>query len=157
MIETIPLPTTDDPVDHAFWQGCLDSQLLIQSCNDCGHVQHPPRAMCPMCQSMELGWNRASGMGTIWSYTIPHAPLLPAFAEIAPYIVAVIMPDDFPGLRIVGALADPGGNSIGGIDPGTVAIGMSVRLTFVQLVDDVALPCWFPAEAGITWEKEKQQ
>lgn len=157
MIETIPLPTTHDPVDRAFWQGCKDGKLLIQSCRDCGHVQHPPRAMCPVCQSMELGWELASGKGTIWSYTIPHPPLLPAFAAIAPYIVAVIVPDDFPAIRIVGALADPAGGTIGGITPDTVAIGAPVNLTFIQLVDDVALPCWFPAGNDGLPEKEKQQ
>ncbi len=157
MIETIPLPTTDDPVDCAFWQSCLNGTLLIQSCSDCGHVQHPPRAMCPRCQSMELAWIPASGNGTIWSYTIPHPPLLPAFAEIAPYIVAVVEPDDFPGIRIVGALADPTGGTIGGIAPDAVAIGAPVRLTFVRLADDVALPCWFPAGADVLPEREKQQ
>lgn len=157
MIETIPLPTTDDPVDRTFWQGCTDGRLLVQNCNDCGHVQHPPRAMCPACQSMDLGWKQASGRATIWSYTIPHPPLLPAFAEIGPYVVAVVEPDDFPGLRIVGALSDPKGDSIGGIGPDAVRIGAPVNLTFVQLAEDVALPCWFPAGAGVPTEKEMQQ
>lgn len=157
MIETIPLPTTDDPVDRAFWAGCLDGQVLIQNCTACGHVQHPPRAMCPACQSMELSWKKTAGAGTIWSYTIPHPPLLPAFAGIGPYVVAIVEPDDFPGIRIVGALATPEGETIGGIDPELVSIGAPVNLTFVHLADDVALPCWSPAVTDIPPTKEKLQ
>ncbi|MBC2778968.1 Zn-ribbon domain-containing OB-fold protein [Parasphingopyxis marina] len=157
MIETIPLPVTDDPVDRAFWQACLEGRLLVQRCGDCGHVQHPPRAMCPVCRSMELGWSECVGTGTIWSFTVPRPPLLPAFAGLVPYVVVIVEPDDFPGIRIVGALAGIEGNGIGGIDPETIAIGGPVRLTFVSLADDVALPCWAPVAADGSLEKDAQQ
>ena len=38
----------------------------------------------------------ASGRGTVWSFVVPHPPLLPAYAEQAPYnvIVVALGPDE---------------------------------------------------------------
>lgn len=154
MIETFPLPVTDDPVDAGFWRACLEGRLLLQSCRACGHVQHPPRAMCPACQSLDLGWTETGGTGTIWSYTVPHPPLLPAFAAVAPYVVALVELSDFPGIRMVGAITGHGADTFGGFDPATVAIGTEVRVTFVRLAEDVALPCWTPTPIDIWKEAE---
>lgn len=142
MIETIPLPTTDDPVDAPFWQGCREGRLLIQHCGDCGQVLHPPRAMCPSCQSMRMDWKAASGTGRIWSFAVPQPPLLPAFAALAPYVTAVVTPDDHPDLRIVGAMTTADGKAIGGVAPDSVHVGASVHVRFVPVTDDVVLPCW---------------
>jgi uncharacterized OB-fold protein len=141
MIDAIPLPVTDNPVDARFWQGCRDGELLIQHCGDCSAAQHPPRAMCPVCRSMRLIWLPALGSGTIWSFAIPGPPLLPAFTVMLPYVVAVVVPDDHPDLRLVGALTADGA-AIGGIDPCAVRIGASVGVRFVRAAEDVSLPCW---------------
>ncbi|WP_300534875.1 Zn-ribbon domain-containing OB-fold protein [Sphingosinicella sp.] len=149
MIETIPLPVTDNPVDAGFWRGCRDGKLLIQSCIDCGHAQHPPRAMCPVCRSTDLGWREACGTGHIWSFTVAHPPLLPAFAAIAPYAVALVELDDFPGIRMVGAMMQDGASALGGVDPATLSIGGPVRVGFVSMAEDVALPCWTPTNTAL--------
>ena len=66
--------------------------------------------MCPRCQSTELEWIPMSGRATVWSFVVPHPPLLPAFAELAPYNVVVVALDEDPNLRLVGNLvASPGG------------------------------------------------
>ena len=108
MIETFPLPVTDNVVDAGFWRACADGRLTVQTCRACGHVQHPPRAMCPACRSTELGWRDAAGTGRIWSFTVAHPPLLPAFAALAPHAVALVELDDVPGIRMVGALLRDG-------------------------------------------------
>jgi uncharacterized OB-fold protein len=145
MIETIPLPVTDDPVDAAFWQGCRDGRLLVQHCAACGQAQHPPRAMCPACGSMRLGWRPAAGTGTLWSFAVPAPPLLPAFAALVPYVTALVALDDHPGLRLTGALVGRAGDRIGGVDPAALRIGQAVRVRFLPLAEDVVLPCWTPA------------
>jgi uncharacterized protein len=142
MIETIPLPVTDDPVDAPFWRGCREGRLLVQHCADCGRARHPPRAMCPRCQSMRADWRTATGTGTIWSFALPAPPLLPAFAALVPYAVALVEPDDHSGLRLTGALVGPAATGLGGVDPARIAIGAAVRVRFLPLADDVVLPCW---------------
>jgi uncharacterized OB-fold protein len=86
-------------------------------------------------------WEPASGRGTIWSYVVPHPPLLPAYAELAPYNVIVVALDEDPTLRMVGNLLATPEGGIDEIDPTTVEIGTPVRVVFQQ-VDDVTLPRW---------------
>ena len=34
-----------------WWEACDGGKLLIQKCNECGVLRHPPRPMCGACQS----------------------------------------------------------------------------------------------------------
>ena len=45
-----------------------------------------------------------SGNGTIWSFIVPHPPLLPPFDALAPYNVVVVALDEDPTIRMVGNL-----------------------------------------------------
>ena len=51
-------------------------------------------------------WEPTSGRGRIWSFIVPHPPLLPAFAEVAPYNAIVVELDEDPTIRFVGNLVD---------------------------------------------------
>lgn len=142
MIESMPLPATDDPVDAEYWHSALRGELVIQCCAACGHRQFPPRAMCPACQSSPLQWQAVSGRGTVWSYAQPQPPLLPAFTALLPYVTLVVALDEDPRLRIVGPLLNTQNHSMQGIEASAVAIGAPVRVAFLRCADDVALPCW---------------
>jgi hypothetical protein len=138
------LPDVESEDGQPFWAGTARGELLVQACGDCGRWRFPPRPMCPHCRSTAMTWASASGNATIWSYVVPHPPLLPAYAEIAPYNVIVVALDDAPKIRMVGnLLASPDG-AINEIDPATIQIGEPVRVVF-QLVEDVTLPRWVRA------------
>ena len=79
------LPDPDDPAAAEFWAGCGRGELLVQACASCGLRRMPPRPMCARCRSIDVRWDPVSGRGTIWSFAIPHPPLLPAYQELAPY------------------------------------------------------------------------
>ena len=100
--------------------------------------------MCPVCRSLDDEWVAMSGAGTIWSFAVPHPPLLPAYAELAPYNVIVVALDEDPTIRFVGNLLARPDGPINEIDPATIEIGEPVRVTFQQ-VDDVTLPRWLRA------------
>ena len=85
-----------------------------------------------------------SGNATIWSYVVPHPPLLPAYAELAPYNVIVVSLDEDPTIRMVGNLLGRPDGPINEVDPSTIRIGEPVRVVF-QPVDDVTLPRWVRA------------
>jgi hypothetical protein len=86
-----------------------------------------------------------SGRGTIWSYVVPHPPLLPAYAALAPYNVIVVALDEEPTLRLVGNLvADPTAG-IGSVDPASIEIGAAVRAVYQPLAEDITLPRWILA------------
>jgi uncharacterized OB-fold protein len=145
MIEGTPLPITDDPLDAPFWAAALRGELVVQRCRGCGTRRFPPRPMCPACQSMELAWEPVSGRGRVWSFVVPHPPLLPSFAAIAPYAVVLVELEDDPSIRMVGNLLPSAEGEINEVDPRTVTIGMPVRVVFQTVASDVALPRWIAA------------
>jgi len=142
MIESIPLPATDDLQDAPFWQATVRGELAVQCCNRCGKLRFPPRVMCPACQSFENTWKPLSGKGTIWSYVIPHPPLLPSFARLVPYNVIIVELDEDPTIRMVGNLVESADGEINEIDPHTIQIGAPVRVVFHRAAADVMLPRW---------------
>ncbi|GAA3058452.1 hypothetical protein GCM10020000_46510 [Streptomyces olivoverticillatus] len=97
----LPVPDADG---LPFWEFAARGELRIQACADCRELRFPPRPCCPHCQSFDSEWRRMSGRGRIWSYVLPHPPLLPAYAELAPYNVILVALADAPGIRLVGNL-----------------------------------------------------
>jgi uncharacterized OB-fold protein len=97
--------------------------------------------MCPFCQSVESTWVATSGRGTVWSFVVPHPPLLPAYAELAPYNAIVVALDEDPAIRFVGNLVVSPEGPINEIDPASIEIGEPVRVVFAP-VEDVYLPRW---------------
>ncbi len=137
------LPELDGEDSAEFWAGTARGELLVQRCGSCDTPRFPPRPMCPVCRSIDVRWAPVSGHGTIWSFVVPHPPLLPAYAELAPYNVIVVELDEDPTLRMVGNLVTGPDGAINEIDPATIEIGAPVRVVFSR-VEDVALPRWVP-------------
>ena len=135
------LPDVEDTDAAEFWAGCERGELLVQTCKSCGMRRMPPRPMCPRCRSLELRWEAMSGRGTIWSFIVPHPPLLPAYQELAPYNVVVVALEEDPTIRFVGNLVTEPEGAINEIDPATIAIGDPVGVVFHR-VEDVVLPRW---------------
>jgi len=75
---------------------------------------------------------------------VPHPPLLPAYAEFAPYNVIVVELDEDPKIRMVGNLVESADAPLNSIDPHTVEIGEPVQVVFTQ-VEDMVLPRWVRA------------
>jgi uncharacterized protein len=138
------LPDVEDPTAAAFWEGTARGELLVQACGACGKRRMPPRPMCPACQSTAVTWEATSGRGRIWSYIVPHPPLLPAYAEVAPYNAIIVELEEDPMIRFAGNLVTSADGPINEIDPATIAIGEPVRVVFAP-VEDVFLPRWVRA------------
>ena len=71
-----------------------------------------------------------SGTATVASFTICHPPVLPAFADRAPYNAVVVQLDEGPFM--VSNLVDVANDEI--------EVGMPVRVTFVDLDEELTLP-----------------
>jgi uncharacterized OB-fold protein len=54
----------------AYWDGCTRKELMIARCEDCKYWIHPPKALCPSCWSDNIGHEKASGKGSIFSFTV---------------------------------------------------------------------------------------
>ena len=138
------LPDIEDDDAEPFWSGTARGELLVQTCAAYRHRRMPPRPMCPACRSLQHTWVPLSGRGTIWSFVVPHPPLLPAYQNLAPYNVITVALDEDPQLRLVGNLVAREDGPINEIDPSTIRIGEPVRVVFQQ-VEDVYLPRWMRA------------
>ena len=125
---TKPLPRPTVP-SQPFWDAAKRHELQIQRCGSCSAHIFYPREVCPECLSSELNWIRASGKGTLYSYTIAQAPIHPAFAEDVPYIVAIVELEEGPRIT----------TNIVGCEPGAVKIGMPVEATYDDVTHDTTL------------------
>ncbi|MGV4985556.1 Zn-ribbon domain-containing OB-fold protein [Streptomyces sp. NRAIS4] len=130
-------PVTD--TDGApFWEYAARGELRVQACGDCHEPRFPPRPCCPHCQSFSTEWQLTSGRGRIWSYVVPHPPLLPDYAAQAPYNVVVVELADAPRIRLVGNVVSHAGAPLGSLDPGRLRVGARVHVVF----GDGGLPQW---------------
>ncbi len=138
------LPAIDDET-APFWEGARRGELRVQRCADSGRLIFPPRALSPYGAHRTPEWTTVSGRGTVWSFVVPHPPLLPPYADLAPYNVVLVALDEDPTVRLVGNLLPAEGAAINALDPQTIEIGAPVRVVFEAVSDQVSLPRWVPA------------
>ncbi|MFF3939014.1 Zn-ribbon domain-containing OB-fold protein [Streptomyces phaeofaciens] len=130
-------PVTD--ADGApFWRYAARGELRVQTCADCDEPRFPPRPCCPRCRSFACEWRRTSGRGRIWSYVVPHPPLLPDYAAQAPYNVIVVELADAPRIRLVGNLVSHAGARLDSLPADRIRIGARVQAVFTE----DGLPQW---------------
>ncbi|MFD4143013.1 MULTISPECIES: Zn-ribbon domain-containing OB-fold protein [unclassified Streptomyces] len=125
-----------------FWQYAAQGELRIQACAACGELRFPPRPCCPHCQSFDSEWRRMSGRGRIWSYVLPHPPLLPEYAAQAPYNTVVVELAEVPRIRLVGNVVAAPDAALNSVDPARLRIGAQVRVAFTELADGTVVPRW---------------
>jgi uncharacterized OB-fold protein len=121
-----PVP---DPTSAPFYEWARRGELRFQRCADCGRFRHYPRPACPQCLSRESSWERASGRGTVYAWTIVRGPTLPAFSEKLPYNVVDVLLDE--GVHFVSEVLD--------CPPEEIRAGMAVEAVFVPLDDEITL------------------
>jgi uncharacterized OB-fold protein len=132
-------PTKNLPVGTAetaeYWAGCKRHELLIQHCTDCAAYQFYPRILCTACSGRSLQWVRASGRGTVRSFTIVRRAVSEAYAAEVPYVVALIRLQEGPTLmsNIVGCAVE------------AVAMDMPVEVVFDDWPGGVTVPKFQPS------------
>ncbi|WP_432076632.1 Zn-ribbon domain-containing OB-fold protein [Streptomyces wuyuanensis] len=125
-----------------FWSYAAQGQLRVQACASCDELRFPPRPCCPHCQSFDSTWCRMNGRGRIWSYVLPHPPLLPGYAEQAPYNAVVVELADAPHIRLVGNVVAAPDAPLNSVDPARLRVGAPVRVVFTEAGGGVAVPRW---------------
>ena len=128
-----PLPTIVGET-RPYWEACRRGELLIQKCDRCGEYQFYPRGICVGCFNPGIKWVRASGKGTVWTFTVTYQNRTPGFAEEVPYVLALVELQE--GLKMFTNIVE--------CNPRDVSIGMPVEVTFVQATDQVSVPYFKP-------------
>jgi uncharacterized protein len=112
-----------------FFAWTRQHELRFQRCTACGRWRHVPRLLCAACGSDAWEWARSSGQGTVYTWSVTHRPMHPAFLEM-PYATVVVEMAEGP--RLMGWVRD--------VSPEALRVGMAVEVTFEQVADDVVLP-----------------
>ena len=131
------------PSERKASQGSASSR-----CSETKKLIFPPRPFSPWASKPTLHrpeWVKVSGRGTIWSFVVPHAPLLPYYGERAPYNVILVALDVDPTIRLVGNLVASEQGRIDEVDPATIESGAPVRAVFQPLDAEFTLARWMLA------------
>jgi len=86
--------------------------------------------MCAQCHSFDIEWAKASGKGSIYSYTVAYRAAHPGFQHDAPYGIVIVELKEGP--RLISRMVDT--------RPGELKIGMPVEVVFEDVTPEVTLP-----------------
>jgi hypothetical protein len=129
-----PLPRVDEE-SRGYWEALARHELYFQRCRDCGTKRFYPRALCPRCLSPAIDWVRASGHGSVYSFTITYQNQAAGFREEVPYVLAIV--ELAEGIRLM--------TNVVGCPPEQVRIGMPVEVVFDDVTPEITLPRFRPA------------
>lgn len=82
-----------------------------------------------------MTWAEASGKATLYTYSVVHRNDLPPFADLVPYVTAIV--DLAEGPRLMTRIVD--------CALGDVYIGMDLQVVFESLDDTISIPLFRPA------------
>lgn len=137
-----PLPDLDWEPTAEFWAGAARSELRIPRCDGCGRLRWYPEDECRHCHGGPYTWETMSGRGTLFSWVVVTHPFLPEFADLTPFVPALVAIDEDPAVRIPTRMVD--------CDPGDLEFELPVRcvfrrLTFTGVDGSVTAPLFAPA------------
>ena len=128
--EGIPLPVPT-VISQPFWDGSARGELLFQRCRNCGSPVFNPAPMCRSCLSTDLSWERSSGLGRVYSWTIAWRAQGPEFKT--PYAAAIV--DLNEGYQMISNIVQ--------CEVEDVHVGMEVRVLF-QAFREITMPYFRP-------------
>lgn len=77
-----------------------EGRFELQTCDDCGTVQYPPREVCHKCLSAALRWRAQSGEGALLGSTTLHHSNDLFFRERLPWRLGLVHLDAGPTLMV---------------------------------------------------------
>jgi len=107
-----------DDATAPFWAGLREGVLDLPRCRSCAELVWYPRSQCPRCMSADLSWERLSGRGTVYSFTVNRRGQ-GAYRGRPPFVLAYVELEEGP--RVM--------SHVVGVDPEEVRVGVPVRLS----------------------------
>lgn len=128
-----PLPIMNNE-DREFWEAAKKHEPVCQRCKKCDTWLWHPLVQCPQCYSFSLGYEKISGHGKVFSYSIVKYNPSPIWQDAVPYILATVEMDE--GVRMKFHLVNCGADD--------VRIGLPVKMTFKDVTPEWTLPQFEP-------------
>jgi len=128
---------------ESFWNGARRHELWFTRCRACLHHYFSPRDFCPSCFSFDVEWTKASGRGTVYSFTVCYRPA-PGFEDEVPYNVALV--ELAEGVRMMSTIVDCAADDL--------KVGMPVEVVFEDVSQDITLPKFGPVDHPVSSKPE---
>ena len=128
MIAERPLPEITE-LTAPFWTAAKARRLEVQRCDDCGEYRFPPEYGCAACSSTSYTWTELSGRAELYTWTAAYPPLLPYFAERAPWPLVVVQLEEGQSLT----------TNLTGVHLDGYKIGMALQADYEDLTDEITL------------------
>ena len=88
-------------VTSGFWEAAAEGRLDIQCCEGCGHLNHPPLTVCPLCHGTAFLWRTVSGRGQVTARTVLMRQAVVGFEDAVPYACLLVELVEQPGLILL--------------------------------------------------------
>jgi hypothetical protein len=112
-----------------FHEGAARGEFLIKRCGACGEAHYYPRLFCPFCFSEDTVWERASGEGEIYTFSI-------TYIAGPPFAVGYVILQEGPAVL----------TNFVDCDLNSLRIGQKVRVTFAAAQGGAAIPVFKPLD-----------
>ena len=119
-----PLPDVTDELVAEYFVGAAHGEVRIPRCSACDRWCWYPESSCPACGG-ELGWTATSGRARLFSWAVVWRAFLPAFADIVPFVTALVALEEDPSVRLVTMIID--------VSPESLVADMPVEVVFHPL------------------------
>jgi len=124
-----------DGTTQPFWDACRRHELVYAACTSCGAVRMPPASVCPACGEAPLTWNPATGLGSVYSFTIARQSFHAQIDDYVPYVIAVIALDDAL-VRLI--------SNVVSVTLEEVHIGLPVQVVWDDVSPEIVIPRFEP-------------
>ena len=101
-----PLPDITWELTAPFWAGAERGELMIPYCDTCGHARWYPKDVCRICDGEPFTWRVTSGRGTLFSWVVVTHAFLPQFADLTPFVPALVVLEEDASVRIPTRMVD---------------------------------------------------
>jgi Predicted nucleic-acid-binding protein containing a Zn-ribbon len=141
-----PLPDVDDPLTGELFAGAARGELVIPRCEECERFIWYPAAECAECGSSRVRWVPVSGDATLFSWAVVRRAFLPAFAEMVPFVTALVALVEDPAVRLCTYIVDVEAESL----TADIALHVTFRTLSFPTVPDrtVMVPMFAPSNGG---------
>ena len=145
--EDFPLPDITDALVAGYFAGAASHEVRVPKCSACDRWCWYPEPVCPACGA-PLVWTVTSGRATLFSWAVVWRAFLPAFADIVPFVTALVALEEDPRVRLVTMMID--------VSPEALVAEMPVEAVFHPLrfptVPDreVIVPMFRPIGSGVS-------
>lgn len=124
-----------DSLSAVWFDAVNQDKFLLQRDPKTGTVQMYPRAHVVGAPEMVPEWFESSGKGKLYSYTVVHRSVHPQFADMTPFVIALVDLDE--GARVTSWVVD--------VPTENLRCDMELKVVFREIHSNLKLPCFTEA------------